>query len=198
MKLNAQRVDWRLPLVGATGASILLLSMMLFSADGALLYLVLVAPLICLVGLVLLLTAAVRKRYRHSLSLLVMLLAIFVVSAALLKNQDSVRASLRWLLYSRPFKAEVLAQPPPASGELRHVEWEATGFAGMSNTVYLVFDPTDSLGAAAKSHSNGKFNGIPCKVPAVRRLESQWYSVRFYTDEEWGVCNQPDGIGLTH
>jgi hypothetical protein len=94
-------------------------------------------------------------------------------------------------LWSRQFKAEVLALPAPVNGELRHVEWEATGFAGVANvTVYLVFDPTDSLAAAAKRHSPGKFAGIPCEVFRVLRLESHWYSVLFYTDEAWGQRNR--------
>ena len=70
------------------------------------------------------------------------------------------------------------------------MEWEATGFAGVANiTVYLVFDPTDSLAVAAKSHSPGKFTGLPCEVLSVLRLESHWYSVLFYTDEAWGQRN---------
>jgi hypothetical protein len=70
------------------------------------------------------------------------------------------------------------------------MEWEATGFAGVANnTDYLVFDPTDSLAMAAKSHSPGKFSGIPCEVLSVLKLESHWYSVAFYTDEEWGQRN---------
>jgi hypothetical protein len=55
--------------------------------------------------------------------------------------------------------------------------------------VYLAFDPTDSLAAAAKSHSPGKFSGMPCEVYRVLRLESHWYSVAFYTHEEWGRRN---------
>jgi hypothetical protein len=56
------------------------------------------------------------------------------------------------------------------------------------NFEYLVFDPGDSLSAAAASHQPGKFNGIPCEVYRVRRLESHWYTVLFYTDEDWR-CN---------
>jgi hypothetical protein len=79
-----------------------------------------------------------------------------------------------------------MAQLPPVNGELRHVEWEATGFAGVANsTTYLVFDPTDSLSV---QHPSGGFGGIPCRVALVRRLERQWYSVLFYTDEVWGDC----------
>jgi hypothetical protein len=74
----------------------------------------------------------------------------------------------------------------PANGELKHMEWEATGFAGVANnTAYLVFDPADSLLLA---HLPGDLNGIPCKVLSARRLESHWYSVRFYMDQDWGNC----------
>jgi hypothetical protein len=112
-------------------------------------------------------------------------------------NRDALSASLPWLLWSHSFKAEVLAQPAPANGELRHMEWEATGFGGVANnTVYLVFDPTDSLSAAARSHSPGKFTGVPCEVRRVRRLESQWYAARFYTDELWGQHNRLNCTGL--
>ncbi len=66
------------------------------------------------------------------------------------------------------------------------MEWEATGFAGVANeNVYLVFDPSDSLSTA---HSPGKSGGIPCPFRLVRRLERQWYSVWFYTDEDWSEC----------
>jgi len=82
-----------------------------------------------------------------------------------------------------------LAQPVPPNNELKHIEWDGSGFAGVANnTVYLAFDPTDALSTAAKSHQPGKFNGIPCKVLMVRRLESHWYTVLFYTDETWDQC----------
>ena len=52
--------------------------------------------------------------------------------------------------------------------------------------------PNRFLSAAAKSHQPGKFVGIPCTVPLVSRIESQWYAVRFYTDEWWGRRNALD------
>jgi hypothetical protein len=74
--------------------------------------------------------------------------------------------------------------------------WEATGFAGVANnTLYLVFDPTDALASAARTGSPGKFTGLPCEVLKVRRLERQWYSVMFYTDEAWGERNTLDCSG---
>jgi hypothetical protein len=48
-----------------------------------------------------------------------------------------------------------------------------------------VFDPTDSLTEAARSGQPGKYSGIPCEFFRVRRLESHWYTVQFYTDDDW-------------
>jgi hypothetical protein len=167
---SEDQLTWLLPSGVIVGASTLLISLIIYSPYGSLLYTFLIAPIICLICLLLILSAAIRKRLRRCLSMLLMLVVFLVASGVLLKNNNSIRASLRWLLWSKRFKAEVLAQPAPVNGELRHIEWEATGFAGVANnTVYVVFDPTDSLLAA---NSPGKFSGIPCKVRLVRRLES--------------------------
>ena len=81
-------------------------------------------------------------------------------------------------------------EPPPPDGEFRHMKWDRWGFAGAVGTVgYLVNDPSNSLRASANSHTQGRFNGLPCAVPTVRRLESRWYAVVFYTDADWGHCN---------
>jgi len=177
------------------GASVVLLSLIVYSPYLDLLYIFLIAPIICLICLVLLVVSAVRKRPRQCLSTLLTLIVFLAVSAAILKNEDTIRASFRWLAWSRQFKAKLLGEPAPGNGELRHMEWEATGFAGVANVnIYLVFDPTDSLAVAAKSHSPGKFSGIPCEVPRVSRLESRWYAVLFYTDERWGKPKSDCGI----
>src|SRR5690349_2090964 len=91
--------------------------------------------------------------------------------------------SARWLMWSRHYKAEVLAMPNPSNGELRHLEWDGWGWGGMDTTVYLVFDPTDSL-SRVNGHS-GKYAGMPCEVALVKRLEEEWYTVQFYTDQDW-------------
>jgi hypothetical protein len=72
---------------------------------------------------------------------------------------------------------------------LKHIEWDAWGFPGAGNTtVYLVFDPTDSLSTPAKTDSSGKFIDLPCEVAAVRKMESHCYAVMFYTDSDWSHC----------
>jgi hypothetical protein len=184
------RFDW-LPLICVVAsASVVFISLMAYSAYAGFLYLFFYAPIIIPTCLVLLIAAAIRRRRRQFTSILLTLVAFLGASWALDNNEGTIRPSIRWLLWSRSFKAEVLAQPAPAHGELRHMEWEATGFAGVANVnIYLVFDPTDSLAAAAKSHAPGKFSGLPCEVLRVLRLESHWYSVTFYTDEWWGQRN---------
>jgi hypothetical protein len=118
------------------------------------------------------------------------LCAVFIVTLAVLVwNHSAVRTVARWLIWSRGYKSKVLAQPASANGELKHIEWDGWGWAGQNTTVFLVFDPTDSLSAAARSHQPGKFSGIPCEVFLVRRLESHWYTAQFYTNEYWRQCN---------
>ena len=75
------------------------------------------------------------------------------VAAVLLSSVGCEKSSsaVKWLLYRHGYKAEVLAQPSK-NGELNHIEWDGWGWAGQDTTVYLVFDPTDSLSAAAKSN----------------------------------------------
>lgn len=189
-RTEPEQFNWQLPLCALVGTSILLLFLFVYSAYGSILYVIFIAPIFGLVCLVALIVAAIRKRPRQCLSLVLTLVVFLAVSGLLLRHEDVLRASLRWLLWSQHFKAEVLAQPAPANGELKHMEWDATGFAGTDNTVYLAFDPTDSLSAA---HSSGSFNGIPCKVRLVHRLANQWYSVWFYTDEIWGKPKQDCG-----
>jgi hypothetical protein len=192
-----ERFNWRLPLYVVVGASMLLLSLFLHSADGSLLYILVVAPIVCLLCLVLLLIAAIRKRPRQCLSMLVTLIAFLAVSGALLKEEGTLRPALRWLVWSRRYKAEVIRMPDSSKGELKHLEWDVSGWGPVGPTiVYLVFDQTDSLSTAAKNHEAGHFSGIPCDVPHVQRLESHWYAVTFYTEETWGERNRLNCSGL--
>ena len=126
-----------------------------------------------------------------------MFVAVFlVIAVAGTWNIYSIRTAAKWLMWSRRYKNEVLAQSGRKAGELKHMEWDGWGWAGQDTTVYLVFDPTDSLSAAATSHAAGKFAGIPCEAAQVHQLESHWYSVQFYTNEFWGRRNALDCTGF--
>ncbi len=135
----------------------------------------------------LVLFAIVGWKVRLNLSRFLALGAYWAFAAVLILHYSAVRDSARWRLYSGTFKSRLLAQPASASKDLPHVEWDGWGFAGAGDTtVYLVFDSRNSLFAAAKGGRSGKYDGLPCEVYRVRRLESQWYTVHFYTDEFWG------------
>jgi hypothetical protein len=62
---------------------------------------------------------------------------------------------------------------------LKHIEWDGWGWVGQDFSVFLVFDPTDSLSGPAQNHQSGKLNGIPFEVSDVRRLDSHWYLIIF-------------------
>jgi hypothetical protein len=187
------RVNWALP--AGTAAAVLIISAILivWTPYAVFPLLFVLIPLVCLTLLVLLLVASVRKSKRLQISSAIAFAVVIAISFGILRLHDSIRESLRWLLWSNRFKSELMALPSSPHDQLKHMEWEATGFAGVANdTLYLVLDPTDSLAPAARSGSPGKFTGLPCEVLKVRRLEAHWYAIRFYTDEAWGERNQLD------
>ncbi len=125
---------------------------------------------------------------RHALAMLVAAVIFCGVTWFLFKNTSAVQDTARWFLYGKSYQRRVLVEPQEA-GQLKHTVWDAWGFPGAGvTTVYLVYDPTNSLTHAAKTHAAGRFAGIPCSVPAVRRLASQWYAVEFYTGQSWHSC----------
>ncbi|MGA9936649.1 MAG: hypothetical protein WBP92_00280 [Candidatus Acidiferrales bacterium] len=153
-----------------------------------------IAPVLILVSIVLIIWAITRGGRQKRLTLLSTVAALWLTAMAMFllvsKYGFAMRTTARWLIWSRDYKAEVLAQPRPIAGELRHIEWDGWGFAPVGDTtVYLVFDPSDSLSGAAKGGGSGRFYGIPCPVPEVSRLEKSWYVAKFYTDQDWNHCD---------
>jgi ribose/xylose/arabinose/galactoside ABC-type transport system permease subunit len=151
-----------------------------------------VAPVLLVFTIGLVVYALIRRRQLRTI--LATLAVLWAIAACFfLYNREhpfAIRETARWLIWSREYKQQVLAQPTSVNGDLKHIEWDASGFAGVANnTAYLVFDPANTLSAAAKNNRAAEFNGVPCKVRAIRRLENHWYAVLFYTDQAWGECN---------
>ena len=95
----------------------------------------------------------------------------------------------KWLLSASKYKTKMMSGPIAQDGSLRHLEWDGWGFPGVGDTVlYLVFDPNDQLKDASITGRPGKYAGIPCQVVRIRRLETNWYIVRFYTEQGWNNC----------
>ena len=191
------KFNWRLSIYGAVGASIVLLSLFVYGSDASLLHIFVVAPIFCLCCIILLVRSAIHKEPRRCLSILFAIVAFLAVSVALFSEQGTLRPTLRWLLWSHRYKAELMAAPNAANGALKHIEWDVSGWGPVGPTfVYLVFDRTDSLSVAAKNHQPGRYSGIPCEVARIQRLESHLYAVTFYTGESWGERNRLDCSGF--
>jgi hypothetical protein len=183
--MKAGDFNWGLPMCGALGAVIAVLPQLIFGNDAPALFATL--ALAALIGLTLAAVALIKVR-RHGLAALGMVCIFLVLGWSLFRSSDTLRTTTRWLVSSQSYKTQVLNQPTPSDGSLKHVEWESWGFMAADTTVYLVLDPSDGLAEAAKSHASGRFSGIPCKAVRVRRLERHWYTVLFYTDTYWGAC----------
>ena len=177
------RFNWWLPLYAALCALILFVPLMAYGGDMLeFLYVVFVVPIVSIFLLVFAIIAAIRKNFLRALETLLMLVVYCVISWSLFRNSFELRTFTRWLFWSKDYKAQILAEPDPADGLLKHIEWDGWGYPGVGDTVaYLVFDPNDLLLTV-------KLNGLPCKVWRVRRLESHYYTVLFYTDTDWNRC----------
>ena len=180
-------LDWRLNTAAVVGALIAFLSIVIYGFDlGLIVYVFIAAPIIGLI----LFVVAMRRRGGPGWALWSMLAVYLFVSWGLFENAPWLRWNARWLFYSREYKAIVAAQPAPADGSLRHVVWDGWGWAGIASTsIYLILDPNDSLAAETKKRSQGKFDGIPCAVYRIDRVEKNYYAALFYTETSWDHCN---------
>jgi hypothetical protein len=190
---GADRFNWRMLFYAAIGAIVSMLLVFVYGFTPALDYLFFIVLPVGLTILVLL-VVVISKRTRQSLSMLLAAVLFLFTASAMLKTQGELRPLLRWGLWSRRLKTQVLAQPPAPSGELKHIEWDGWGGAPVGDwTAYIVYDPTDSLAIEAKAErwrSYKKLKGIPCEVASVRRLEADWYSVVLGVNEWWDRCGE--------
>ncbi len=191
---GAGQSGWWLPLCTSVVGLVVLIAIAICRANTYFfLSIFVVAPALLIVSITLTIYAAVRNR-RQLLRIVTTLAMLWAIAVSLfLYNRQypfEIRETARWLVSSSEYKQEVLVQPTSVNGDLKHIEWDASGFAGVANdTAYLVFDPADTLSVGIKSHQFAKSNGAPCDVRAIRRLESHWYAVLFYTDQVWEQCN---------
>ena len=93
-------------------------------------------------------------------------IALTLTAAACIWLYEPARTEIRWLVSSRDYKARVLAQPTPPSGELKHVDWDMSGFVGMETAMYLVYDPCRfARGARCRLAKRGSSRAFPAKCP---------------------------------
>ncbi|HTV16056.1 MAG TPA: hypothetical protein VME68_15150 [Acidobacteriaceae bacterium] len=180
------------PLLACGGAAltvlILFFPLVVWKLDvGEFLYLVL-GVILCVAILIVALILAALGRFRKALSIMAVVAVFGASSWLLLLSGHAIHTQELWLTQGRQYRAAVLAQPAPAHGQFRHIAWDGWGWGGQDTSVYLVFDPDDSLAAAARSGKPGIYPGLPCVFYRVRRLQAHWYSVEFYTTSLWTDC----------
>ena len=140
-------------------------------------------------ALALLLVVILRK---HRQQRIITVLVFVVVTGMVVFNEYHVRPYLYWMMWAQRYKSEVLASSDPHNNEFKHVEWDGDGWGSAVTgdwSGYIVFDPTDSLPAAVKSNAPARYDGIPCDVISVRRLEKQWYSVVVDMNQFWDAMH---------
>jgi len=173
--------NWRPSLHTGIGTFAAFFLLIMWSANADLLYILIIVPIASVIFLV---RIAITKP-RNRLSILSMLTVFGAISWILMQHWFEVRATGRWLLWSRSYKAQVLSRPAPHNGELKHIEWDGWGFSFAETNVYLVFDSNNLLSQEIKRHSSGKFSGIPGEIWKLHRLQGPWFYAVFYTDTRW-------------
>src|ERR1700735_4768680 len=179
---TAQRdqFNWRLPVAALLGTPLIFL-IVAISQSESLVYLFLVVPIISVVLIVLAVYSAIARKKGRCVPILSMLAIFWVLSVPLFKNYLAIRSAGRWLIWSNDYKAQVMAQPNPSNGNLKHLNWDGWGWGGENTEVYLVFDPSDSLSAAAKIHQPGKFSGFAFQGALLFCLGSNWVGGRVFS-----------------
>lgn len=193
-KTRLGRTRWRV-LHYAAVVSILISVWIAISQRDTFLFLgiLVIAPMLLVLSLLLiiqLVSADGGERRLHWRSSLATLLIVWAVPILLFLHEQrhpfELRENVRWMVWSNRYKREVLAQPASDKMSFKHLDWDGSGFAGTDTTLFLVFDPQDTLSIAAQGQPPIKASGIPCDVLEIRRLESHWYAVLFYTGQHWG------------
>lgn len=192
----AARFHWGAPLYAGLAGLALFVAIEICPVNTAVLLYILAVPILIMSSVVLLICATIDKNRRRYLTPFLTLMTFLAAGVGVfifgIKYPLAIRSAARWLIWSKDYETLVLTQPSQPNGEFKHIEWDGWGMFGQDESVFLVFDPGDSLAGPASSGQSGKFDGIPCEVGLVRRLAPHWYTVYFpsYVDmSSWDRCS---------
>jgi hypothetical protein len=178
-------LDWRLLVAAALGAFATLPLAALDDNNTAGVLALAMSLVICPILLV---VAATRRGVR-ALSTFAVLLVYALFKYLTWQVEYDLHMEAKWLEHGQRYRSELASRERPPPGEFRHINWDGWGFVGISTEAFLVYDPDDTLAAAAATGAPGRYAGIPCAVQRVRRLEPHYYTALFYTDSEWTDCD---------
>lgn len=164
---------------------------------GTMLRLFVLCPVLAMASVVFLVAAVWTRGLRRRLSMLCVTALLWGMTPPLLGLGDRysrlVDDRLRWWCWGGYYQRLILAQPAQV-GELRHVEWDGWGIAGIETEAYLVFDPDDVVPSRAGLRESGQIRGIPCGVANTDRLSAHWSIVTMYTNTDWGHCDEDSPV----
>lgn len=169
------------------GSAVSLLALAVVGDFGIMLLSLLASILATAFVVIVVATGIFRNRRYFNFTSVSALVAFVAAVALIVPNQYRLRPTLTWFAWSRQYKGEVLARPA-SMGELQHIEWDGDGWGSGATgdwMGYVVFDPSDSLSRAASTHNASMYQGIPCRVVRVCRLEKHWYSVVLDMNQFW-------------
>lgn len=154
-------------LIGYKGDSVLLMF----------LYAILCVPILSVLTLIVALLLRLSKIHFRWSHLLGAIALYWVVTYPLLMNMNALRPRLHWMMWSRSYKSQVLAQPQEFAGQLRFIAWDGWGFAGSGTDVFLVYDEHDILRHPEEARTLAKASRLPCPTDSAIRLARHWYSI---------------------
>jgi hypothetical protein len=165
------RFNWRARLSTALAGLVLFVGIEICPADIALLLYIFIVAILLLSSSVLLVCAAIGKNRRRYLQQLSTLMIFLVVAVGVIffgrMYPFAIRSAARWLVWSQDYKAHVLSQPSPLNNELKLIEWDGSGFAGVANnTAYLAFDWPRHAFNSGQELSTGQFQRYPVRGPS--------------------------------
>ena len=187
MKARLQLSGWRIGCGLLGGVIVALPTLVGGNTCGPFLLSVLLAVIV-FAGLLLLL---LRDACLYPASLLLMMILFFASTWLLNGLFPAMHYEARWLFSRTVEKQNVFSSEDLPPGDYKHIVWDSWGFApGGDTTVYLVFDPNDTLAYQLTAHNPLTFSirGVPCEIWKYQRLENHWYTVTFYTDLSWDHC----------
>lgn len=135
-------------------------------------------------------TFTITGKRRDAITLLGVAFVCTVVSISLFWNHYALRTTYRWAFHASAYKRRLFARHDSDPNGMIYMDWDGWGMAGSDTEAYLVHDPTDRLRFSSRGRYGLRAQGLACEVWKIRRLEKEWYSVVFFTNEGWGACTQ--------
>jgi hypothetical protein len=122
------RFNWRRQICAVVAALAFFAAIGLLQSDGSLFLYIFINLILSICIIFLLIYAAFGRNRRRTWHQLLTLAILWTISMSFFvfdrSHPTAIRTAARWLADSRDYKAQLLAQPQPPNGELKHIDWD--------------------------------------------------------------------------